>query len=261
MKRRQAVELTWQFTKRDVLGRYRGSFLGLGWSLVSPLLMLSLYTFVFSSILQARWPGISVDSPLLYATNLFAGLIILNFISEVATKSSTLIIGHANYVKRVVFPLEILGIATVLSAAFHSAISMALLLVFQWIATGSLSWSLITIPLLWLPLLISSFGLAWLISALGVYIRDTVQVMNVLLTLLLFLSPVFFPASAYPEPYKPLLSLNPLVWMIEEMRAVTLGGSWPHPLPLLIALLASGVVAYGCRRLFQKARRGFADVL
>ena len=178
MNRRQAVELTWQFTKRDVLGRYRGSFLGLGWSLVAPLLMLSLYTFVFSTILQARWPGIESESSLLYAINLFAGLIIINFISEVATKASTLIIGHANYVKRVVFPLEILGVSTVLSAAFHSAISIVLLLIFQWIAAGSLSWSILSLPFLWLPLIIASLGLAWLISALGVYVRDTVQVIN-----------------------------------------------------------------------------------
>ena len=138
MNQQQAIELTWQFTKRDVLGRYRGSFLGLGWSLVSPLFMLVLYTFVFSSILKARWPGIEVNSPLLYATNLFAGLIIINFISEVATKSSMLIVGHTNYVKRVVFPLEILGIATVLSATFHALVSVALLVLFQLMATGSL---------------------------------------------------------------------------------------------------------------------------
>ena len=261
MKRRQAIELTWQFSKRDVLGRYRGSFLGLGWSLVAPLLMLSLYTFVFSTILQARWPGIESESSLLYATNLFAGLIIINFISEVATKASTLIIGHANYVKRVVFPLEILGVSTVLSAAFHSAISIGLLLIFQLIATGSLSWSILSLPLLWLPLLITSLGLAWLISALGVYVRDTIQVINIAITLLLFLSPVFFPASRYPEAYKPLLSLNPLVWMIEDMRAVILMGEWPQLGPLVIALIGSVVVAYVCRRLFQKARRGFADVL
>ena len=261
MKRRQAIELTWQFTKRDVLGRYRGSFLGLGWSMVSPLLMLCLYTFVFSSILKARWPGVAADSPLLYATNLFAGLIIINFINEVASKASTLIIGHANYVKRVVFPLEILGIATVLSAAFHAAISIALLLVFQFIATGNLSWSVVSIPLLLLPLVIASLGLAWLISALGVYVRDTVQVINVALTLLMFLSPVFFPASNYPEAFKPLLSLNPLVWLIEEMRSVTLMGQWPNVGPLLIALISALVVAYGCRNLFRKARRGFADVL
>lgn len=261
MKRQQAIELTWQFTKRDVLGRYRGSFLGIGWSLVTPLLMLSLYTFVFSAILRARWPGVEVDSPLLYAVNLFAGLIILNFITEVANKSSTLIIGHANYVKRVVFPLEILGVATVLSAAFHSAISMVLLLLFQWIATGSLSWSMLSIPVLWLPLIIASLGLAWLISAIGVYVRDTSQIINVALTLLLFLSPVFFPASAYPEAYKPLLSLNPLVWMIEEMRGITINGEWPSMAPILMALIASMLVAYGCLRLFQKARRGFADVL
>jgi lipopolysaccharide transport system permease protein len=261
MNRRQALELTWQFTKRDVLGRYRGSFLGLGWSLVAPLLMLSLYTFVFSTILQARWPGIESESSLLYAINLFAGLIIINFISEVATKASTLIIGHANYVKRVVFPLEILGVSTVLSAAFHSAISIVLLLIFQWIAAGSLSWSILSLPFLWLPLIIASLGLAWLISALGVYVRDTVQVINVAITLLLFLSPVFFPASRYPDGFKPLLSLNPLVWMIEDMRSIIINGEWPGPAHLLSALFASIVVAYVCRKLFQKARRGFADVL
>ena len=261
MNKRQAIELTWQFTKRDILGRYKGSFLGLGWSLLSPLFMLVLYTFVFSSILRARWPGINVDSPLLYAVNLFAGLIIINFISEVASKSSTLIIGHANYVKRVVFPLEILGIATVLSATFHALVSITLLILFQFIATGALHLSIISLPMLWLPLMIASFGMAWLISALGVYIRDTIQMINILVTMLMFLSPVFFPASAYPEQFKFLLGLNPLVWMIEEMRSVTLQGQWPHPLPILLAIVSSCLIAYVCKRLFQKARRGFADVL
>ena len=261
MNQQQAIELTWQFTKRDVLGRYRGSFLGLGWSFVSPLFMLVLYTFVFSSILKARWPGIEVNSPLLYATNLFAGLIIINFISEVATKSSMLIVGHANYVKRVVFPLEILGIATVLSATFHALVSVALLILFQVMATGSLHFSTLSLPILWLPLIVASFGLSWLISALGVYIRDTIQMINILITMLMFLSPVFFPASAYPEQFKFLLTLNPLVWMIEEMRNVTLQGHWPHPGQLLLAVVSSSVIAYVCRRLFRKARRGFADVL
>jgi len=261
MRTKQVIELTWQFTKRDVIGRYKGSFLGLGWSLLSPLFMLGLYTFVFSTILRTRWPGISEQSPLLYATNLFAGLIIINFINEVTIKSSTLILGNANYVKRVVFPLQILGISTVLSAGFHASVRIGLLILFQFIGTAQLPLSIVSIPMLWLPLMISALGISWIISAISVYIRDAVQFINIGLTLLLFLSPVFFPASAYPERYRPFLNLNPLVWMIEEMRQVALGGEWPNPASLCIALVGSTLMAYCCLRLFKRASRGFADVL
>jgi lipopolysaccharide transport system permease protein len=128
MRRRQRIELIWELTQREVTGRYKGSLLGIGWSFAYPLLMLAIYTFVFSSIFRARWPGSSNHSGLLFATNLFAGLVVFNLVSECATKAPALIISQANFVKRVVFPLEALGVVTVAAAAFHAAIGVMLLL-------------------------------------------------------------------------------------------------------------------------------------
>lgn len=261
MNRRNQLELIWQLTKRDVIGRYKGSWLGIGWSFAYPLLMLCLYTFVFSGIFNARWPGVNTDSELMFATNLFAGLVVLNMIAEVASKASTLILSNVNYVKRVVFPLEILGIATVLSAAFHAAVSIILLIFFRFLASGSIPWSILLIPVLWLPLCILCIGLAWAISALGVYIRDMALLVNVGISLLLFLSPIFFPSSAYPEKWRGVLELNPLVWMIEEMRSIIIQGKWPKPLPLAVAMVSAIATTYFCYQFFKKARRGFADVL
>jgi lipopolysaccharide transport system permease protein len=261
MRRRQRIELIWELTRREVTGRYKGSLLGIGWSFAYPLLMLAIYTFVFSSIFRARWPGAGNDSGLLFATNLFAGLVIFNLVSECATKSPPLIISQANYVKRVVFPLEALAVVTVAGAAFHAAIGVLLLLVFKWGATGHLSFSLLSLPLLWLPLLAGTLGLVWVVSAASVYIRDVALLVNVGLSVLLFLSPIFFPASLYPERWRPLLALNPLVWMIEQMRAVVIDGQWPNLLQLMVATLVGLLVAWLGYRFFQKARRGFADVL
>lgn len=261
MKRSNLLELIWQLTKRDVIGRYKGSWLGIGWSFAYPLLMLCLYTFVFSGIFNARWPGVNTDSKLMFATNLFAGLVIINMLAEVASKASTLILSNVNYVKRVVFPLEILGIVTVLSATFHAAVSIVLLIFFKLIASGSLSWSILAIPILWLPLCIFCSGLGWAISALGVYIRDMALLVNVGISLLLFVSPIFFPSSAYPERWRGVLELNPLVWMIEEMRSIIIQGAWPKPLPLVVAMVSAIATTYFCYQFFKKARRGFADVL
>lgn len=261
MTRQAFFELIWQLTKRDVVGRYKGSVLGIGWSFVNPLLMLALYTFVFSGIFKAKWPGVQHGSDMMFAVNLFAGLIVINMLAEVAAKSTTLIVSNANYVKRVIFPLEALSIVTVLSAAFHAIISIVLLLAFKLIAGGAVSFSVIAIPIIWIPLLIFSLGLSLILSSLGVFIRDMSMIVNVGISLMLFLSPVFFPASAYPQRWKPILSLNPLVGMIEEMRTVVVSNQWPNVASIIWPALLSIAFTYLAYRLFTKSRRAFADVL
>jgi lipopolysaccharide transport system permease protein len=261
MKRRQRIELIWELTRREITGRYKGSLLGIGWSFAYPLLMLAIYTFVFSSIFRARWPGAGNDSGLMFATNLFAGLVVFNLVSECATKAPSLIISQANYVKKIIFPLDVLGVVTVAAAAFHAAIGILLLIVFKWAAAGQLSFSLLSLPLLWIPLLAGTLGLVWVVAAASVYIRDLALLVNVGLSVLLFISPIFFPASLYPERWQHLLALNPLVWMIEQMRMVVIGGQWPNAPKLVLATVLGLAMAKLGHWFFQKARRGFADVL
>lgn len=265
-------ELWWQLSQREVQGRYRGSMLGWGWSLITPMLMLAVYTFVFSQVFQARWGDMQQSGPLVFAINLFAGLIVFNIFAEIATKASRLILNNTNLVTKVIFPLEILPAVTVAAALFHALTSLVVLMGFQitngLLSAGASSISNIGIhptfmwlPLVWLPLISSSLALGWLLSALGVFLRDLDQVIGVFVNLLMFLSAVFYPLSSLPPQWQPLLQLNPLVLVIEQTRRVAVNGQ----LPSLSYLLWGGLIGLlACElsfRSFQKARRGFADVL
>jgi lipopolysaccharide transport system permease protein len=264
-------ELWWQLSQREVQGRYRGSVLGWGWSLITPLLMLAVYTFVFSQVFQARWSDLQQSGPLVFAINLFTGLIVFNLFSETANQSPSLILGNANLVTKVIFPLEILPAVTVAAALFHALTSLLVLLGFQ-VLNGLLShgWllgqlgiqpTLLWLPLVWFPLLCGCLAMGWLLAALGVYLRDLGQVIGVAVNLLLFLSAVFYPLSALPERWQPLLKLNPLVVVIEQTRRIAVMGtsaSWAYVLGGSLLGLLACELSY---RAFQKARRGFADVL
>ena len=265
-------ELWWQLSQREVQGRYRGSMLGWGWSLITPLLMLAVYTFVFSQIFRARWGDLQQSGPLVFAINLFAGLIVFNFFAETANRGPGLILSNANLVTKVIFPLEILPAVTVATALFHALTSLVVLVAFQvtngLISAGASSANglgihptLLWLPLVWLPLVSCCLALGWLLSALGVFLRDLGQVIGVFVNLLMFLSAVFYPLSSLPPQWQPLLQLNPLVLVIEQTRRVAVNGQ----LPSLSYLLWGGLIGLlACElsfRSFQKARRGFADVL
>lgn len=252
--------LIWQFARRDVLARYRGSLLGLGWSFLTPLLMLAVYTFVFRVVFKARW-GDGAAGDFEFALQVYAGLIVFSLFAEVASRAPRLILDQPNLVKKVVFPLEILPWVAVLAGLFHLALNLAVLLVAAAIARGG--WPLSTLSL---PLLLASFvplllGLSWFLAALGVFIRDVGQITSLLVNLLMFLSPVFYPASMLPEHWQPWLRANPLTPMIEQLRRVVLDGLWPD-WPQLVLQFAIGLaVAWFGARWFAATRKGFADVL
>lgn len=253
-------QLIVQLTKREVIGRYRGSVMGLAWSFFNPILMLAVYTFVFSEIFQSRWVGQDTGKGG-FAILLFVGMIVHGLFAECANRAPSLILSNTNYVKKVVFPLEILPLITLGSALFHSAISLIVLLGAQLILTHTLYWSALLFPLVLIPLLIATLGFSWLLASMGVYLRDVGQVMAVLTTVLLFLSPVLYPVAALPAAYQPWLKLNPLTYIIEESRNVLLFGNMPDWGNLGIAVIISCVIAVIGFWLFQKTRKGFADVL
>ena len=246
--------------KRDVVGRYRGSFMGLMWSFFYPLMMLAVYTFVFSVVFGARWQG-GTGSKTEFALVLFTGLLAFNFFSECLGRAPGLIVSNVNYVKKVVFPLEILTVVSLLSAAFHMLISMVVWCVFYLVLFGLPSAEIFWLPIALLPLLFITLGLSWFLSSLGVFLRDVSQVITVLITVLMFMSPIFYSVEAMPEKYRPFIRTNPLTTVIEQVRGVMI---WGKPIDWHVwgwFVPASMVVAWLGFVWFQKTRKGFADVL
>ena len=255
-------QLIVQMTKREVVGRYKGSVMGLAWSFFNPVFMLIVYTFVFSEIFRARWGSGSVDgSKTEFAVLLFVGMIVQGLFAEMLNRATGLILSNVNYVKKVVFPLEILPIVTLGATLFHSLVSMCVLLIAFFVFNGYLNWTIVFIPFVVLPMVILTAGLAWILSALGVFLRDTGQTIVIVTTVLMFLSPVFYPISAVPEVYRPIIMANPLTFIIEQARAVLILGKLPDWTGLGMYTLIAVLVAWSGYAFFQKIRKGFADVL
>jgi lipopolysaccharide transport system permease protein len=254
-------ELWWRLTEREVLGRYRGSLLGIGWSFITPLAMLAVYTFVFSQVFKARWGGLEQAGPLGFAVNLFAGLIVFNLFSECVSRAPGLVVANPNYVKKVVFPIEVLGSVAVGNAGFHALTSLVILLVFELIACQQLPITLLWLPFIWLPLILGSLACTWLLSAAGVFLRDINQLVGVGLNMLMFLSPIFFPLSALPTKWQPLLQLNPLAQVIEQTRRAAVQGGNPSLGYIVFGTLLTLTACELSYRTFQKSRTAFADVL
>ena len=246
-------------TKREVVGRYKGSAMGLAWSFFNPVFMLVVYTFVFSVIFKSRWGG--GESRTLFAVVLFAGMIVLGLFSEVLNRAPSLILSNVNYVKKVVFPIEILPVIAMGAALFHSLISLGVLLVAFVLFNGYLHWTVIFTPLVLLPLVLVTLGISWMLAAIGVFLRDVGQTIGMVTTVLMFLSPVFYPVTAVPERFRPFIMANPLTFIIEQAREVLIWGHCPNWIGLVIYTIVATVVAWAGYALFQKTRKGFADVL
>lgn len=247
-------------TRREVVGRYRGSFLGMFWSLFNPILMLVIYTFVFSVVFKARWSAGS-ESRTEFALMLFAGLMIFNLFAECINRAPALIISNVNYVKKVVFPLEVLPWVTLGSALFHLLVSLVVWLVTCVVLFGQLQATVLLLPLILLPLLLLILGAVWFLASLGVYLRDVSQVVGVLTSVLMFLSPIFYPLTALPERYRGLLEANPLTPAVEGARAVLFLGQQPDWLGWAGYCVAAAFFCWAGFAWFQKTRKGFADVL
>lgn len=254
-------ELLCQLTERIVAARYKNSALGLGWSLLQPLVMLGVYTFVFSTIFKSRWGVDSESGSLGYAINLFAGLIVFNLFAECIGGSTGLIIANKNYVTKVIFPLELLSAATLGAAIFQAITSTGILITFELLTLRTVPVTILWLPAVWLQLILLCLALSWALSALCVFVRDLEQLVPVLLSISMFLSAVFYPVSSIPERLQPLMALNPIAVVIEETRKVAVQGVVPDIGSLVTGMVAGAVICECSYRLFQRARRGFADVL
>lgn len=252
-----------QMAKREVVGRYQGSVFGLAWSFFHPVLMLTVYTFVFSVVFKARWSAApnAEESRTQFAVILFVGMIVHGLLAELINRAPGLVLGNVNYVKKVIFPLEILPVVAALSTLFHTAISLAVLATAFFLFNGYLHWTAVLTPVVLLPLLVLGLGLSWMLASLGVFLRDVGQVVGILTTVLMFLSPVFYPTSAIPESLRNWVMLSPLTFIIEQARAVLVFGNLPDWTGLALYMLGALLVAWAGYFWFQRTRRGFADVL
>jgi lipopolysaccharide transport system permease protein len=254
-------QLIMQMTKREVVGRYKGSAMGLAWSFFNPVFMLVVYTFVFSVVFKARWGVGGEDSKTLFAVVLFVGMIVHGLFAEVVNRAPSLILSNVNYVKKVVFPLEILPVISMAAALFHSMVSLCVLLIAFVVFNGYLQWTAIFIPLILLPFVIFTLGLAWMLASIGVFLRDVGQVIGMVTSVMMFLAPVFYPVTAVPEQFRHWLLANPLTFIIEQSREVLIWGHLPNWIGLGIYTVLAILVAWAGYVLFQKTRKGFADVL
>lgn len=257
---RRSLFLLWQFSRRDVASRYRGAGLGRLWSILAPLLLLVIYTFVFSVVFEARW-GERQSSKTDYALYLFTGMILHGFLAECLNRGSNALLQHSNYVKRVVFPLWVLPVVPVVSGLFHALVSALVLFAACFWLKGTLYWTLLLLPAALVPLILVGVGTSWLLAALGIFIRDLGQIVPMLTTVLLFTAPVFYPVSALPAAYQGWMYLNPLTAPIELCRVLIFDGQMPalevflagYPSALLTFLMGAMV--------FKRLQKGFADAL
>lgn len=249
-----------ELAQREILGRYRGANFGLLWALISPFLMLAVYTLAFGSILGSHWPAVEGKQHS-FALILFVGLIVHGFLAECVTQAPRLVSGNPSYVKKVVFPLEVLPWPMVLSALFHLFMNLFAYIVLALAFGEGVGWTILLFPLVVAPLVVLALGISWILASLGVYFRDINQVTGALTTALLFTSTAIIPISAIPEDMRWLFLANPLSFIIDQARAVAIWGVQPDWLGLGVYALAAWLVCYAGHSLFRVTRRGFADVL
>ncbi|HTS17804.1 MAG TPA: ABC transporter permease [Verrucomicrobiae bacterium] len=258
---RRHSSLIWQFTKRDVLMRYRGSYLGILWSLLRPLCMLAVFFVVFGYIFQSRWGHDQNETRIDYALGLFCGLIAFDFMAECLARAPTLVLSNPNYVTRVVFPVEILPVSAVGGALLHMVLSSIPLCLGYLFVHGSLHLTALYLPLIFIPLALLGLGLTWLFASLGVFIRDINSFVPVLITILMYASAIFYPISRVPAAMLPAVIHNPLAVLVENTRNVFMWGmplNWGQYLSATLLCLVIMLFGYG---FFMKTKNAFADVV
>lgn len=253
--------LVFQLAKRDVDARYRGSVLGLLWSLLTPLSMLAIYTFVFGVVLRARWPQSASGEVGHYAIISFWGLTVFNLLSDTLNRSCRLISSNPNYVKKIAFPLEVMIVSLLASNLFQMLASLAVLLPATAVAFGWTGWSVALLPVVIFPLILFALGLSWFLSSIGVFVQDVEYTVSLLVQALFFVTPILYALESIPQQYRWIVALNPLAGVVEDVRSVALWGMAPDWPGLLFRTSIGAVTAVLGYVWFLKTKRAFADVL
>ena len=253
------ADLIYSFAKRDLLGRYKGSALGIAWAVLTPVVMIAIFTFIFAGIFGARFGA--GDSHWDYALYLFCGLLPWTMFQETVQQSSNTIVANANLVKRVVFPLETLPAAQAFAALGNQLFATIALLIATVFIRQNLQLTTLWLPVLPIPQLLLALGAAWLIASLGVFLRDIAQVIPLLLMAWLYLTPIIYPESIVPERFRWFIGINPFTSLVRSYRRVFLDGLAPDWGGLLYFTLVALVVFLFGYWWFARTRKNFADVI
>lgn len=249
-------------TKRALIARYKGSVMGVFWTLINPILMLSIYAFMFLFVFTPKWRVTSdAAGESSFVSILFTGLIVHAFIAEVIGSGPNIINSNVNFVKKIIFPLEILSVVSVAAAFVNCMVAWLVLVCMQSFIGGQMHLTMLLFPLILLPFAVLALGLSWAIASLGVFLRDISQVASFIVSAALFLSPIFFPVSALPQFLQFWIQLNPITFIVEQARKVMIYGELPDLTGGVIYSLVAFFVACAGFFMFQKLRKGFADVL
>jgi len=260
-KTKMYAYLVKELTLREIYTKYKGSMLGIFWAILTPIAMLLVFTFVFGGIFKAKWPGIEVTGRVDFAINLYIGLSIFWFFADILSRAPGLIISTPNFVKKVIFPLEILPVVSLLSGVFHLLINFSLIFIALLLTKGSISLYVFVLPVVLIitfPLLL---GASLFLSSLGVYARDISAVIGVVINMLMFLSPVFYPLSAIPKNFQWLFEFNPTTLIIESSRAILIHNTLPDWHKLAVYFIVSSLILILGYKVFNATRKGFADVI
>lgn len=259
-------DLVRQFAVREIQGRYKGSYFGLFWSVVTPLLMIGVYTFVFTQILRGgRWGnlagGTAADHGIDFLLNMLCGLILFNIFAETVSRAPTLILANTNYVKRVVFPLEILPVSVLLANLVYGLISLTIFLAAMLYFVHTVPWTIVFFPLILIALMMLCLGLAWFLASIGVFFRDIQHAVVVIVQLLFFMTPIFYPIELVPEKFRWVLLANPLAMLVTDARRILLEGVLPVWTRYGFVLAISFLIMLAGYGWFMRTRRWFADVI
>lgn len=255
-------DLLVELTKRDFQQRYKGSILGVIWALLSPLLMLAVYTFIFVAVFKLKWGAMETNgSKMLYTMMIFAGLIPFQIFSESVNRSVSILNQSANYIKKVVIPVEILPSSIVLSTVLNSFFSVCLLTLGKVFFLDTPNWTLVFIPLLMIPITFLSLGISLLVAAFGIYLKDLVYVIGLLVNVLFYMSPIFYSTDALPENFKVFVMFNPIAPIIEQYRDVFVSGQMFSLHEYFISAFWAFVFFIIGLIIFRYLRRGFSDVI
>lgn len=252
--------LTFTMLKRNLESKYKGSFIGVFWFFFNPLILLAVYTICFSYIFKSKWGG-GADTQSVFTLILFTGLIVYTFFSEVFSQSPGLILGHGYVIKKTPFPIDILSWVLVGSALFQVSVSTIILLGINFFVYHDFSWTTVFFPIVLVPFCVLLMAISWFLSAIGVFFRDMTQISGLVLTVLMFLSPVFFPLHYLPEPYHSFAYFNPLTLIIEESRKVLLYKSIPDFKALSLYFVISFVLMKLSYNFLMKMKKDFGDVI
>ncbi|HET6972832.1 MAG TPA: ABC transporter permease [Pyrinomonadaceae bacterium] len=253
------AELIFSFAKRELLARYKGSALGIAWAVLTPVVMIAIFTFIFAGIFGARFGA--NDSHWDYALYLFCGLLPWTMFQESVQLSANTIVAHSNLVKRVVFPLEALPAAQVFAALGTQLFGTMALLIGTIVIRQRLELTGLWLPILLIPQLLFALGAGWLVASLGVFLRDITQGVTLLLMAWMYLTPIIYPESIIPEHFRTFINFNPFTSLIRSYRRIFLDGSVPDWRGLLYFTIFAVIIFIFGYWWFARTRKSFADVV